>query len=134
VGVSRKPKQRPWSWERHQWAQPVSDDIAARRAGGRRRRNADQQLARAVRRYRVEQMMVETWPALMTDRGWQAETARALGVDRATVCRDVDAILEPLGITYRLIRALMPRAAETRLFARLGLPGGWPGDSLRSGQ
>ena len=97
--MAKGPKPRTWSWAREQWKLPVSDVVAARRAGGRRRRNAEQQLARVVRRYRVEQNIVSTWPKLMTDRGWQAYTARTLGVDRATICRDVDVILETGEIT-----------------------------------
>ena len=132
-------KVRPWSWERHQWSQPTTADIAYRRSGGRRRRNAEQQLAKAVRRHRLLDMMYDpSNPLGFIERGWQTRTAQTLGVDRATVCRDVDALLgdmfgtgEVAGtgfeirITCRFLRALLPTQAEKRLYARLGLPA-WP--------
>ena len=74
-----------------------------------------------------------TNPLGFVERGWQSNAARALGVDRATVCRDLDALLgemfgagkvEALGfelrITCRFLRALLPTPAEKRLYARLG--------------
>jgi len=42
-------------------------------------------------------------------------------VDRATICRDVDAILGQLGVSYGLLRALVPAPADRRLYARLGI-------------
>src|SRR4051794_40536014 len=133
MGVSGTPKQHPWSWERHQWGQPTSADIAYRRAGGRRCRNAEQQLAKAIRRHRLLGMMHNpTNPLGFIERGWQTRAARELGVDRATICRDVDALfLEIFGpgkiagtgyeirITCRVLRALMPTPTERRLYARL---------------
>lgn len=80
-----------------------------------------------------------TNPLGFIERGWQTRAARALGVDRATVCRDVDAILGEifgtgtrvgefeLRITCRVLRALLPTAAETRLYARLGIKTAKPG-------
>ena len=129
-------KQRPWSWERYQWGKPTTDDVAARRAGGRRRRNAEQQLAKAIRRRRVLDLMHDPQnPLGFIERGWQTRTAQSLGVDRATICRDLDALLGEmfgngtvagtgfeLRITCRFLRALMPTPAEKRLYARLGIP------------
>jgi hypothetical protein len=75
-----------------------------------------------------------TNPLGFVQRGWQTRAAHTLGVDRATVCRDVDALLAEmfgtaeirgtglqLRITCRVLRALLPTPAETRLYARLGL-------------
>src|SRR3954471_13174231 len=92
--MSGSSRHRPWSWEREQWRSPVADSVAARRAGGRRRRNAEQQLAKAIRRHRLLGMMHDpTNPLGFIERGWQSSAARTLGVDRATICRDVDALL-----------------------------------------
>jgi hypothetical protein len=76
-----------------------------------------------------------TNPLGFIERGWQTRAARELGVDRATICRDVDALLGQISgtgkldgmnfefrITRRLLCALMPTAAETQLYARLGIP------------
>jgi hypothetical protein len=76
-----------------------------------------------------------TNPLGFIGRGWQTRTAQALGVDRATICRDLDAMLgEMFGegrvagtgfeirITCRFLRALLPTTTEKRLYARLGLP------------
>ena len=128
-------KQRPWSLDRHLWSLPTSDSIANRRAGGRRRRNAEQQLAKAIQRGRVLDLMYDpTNPLGFIERGWQTRAAHTLGVDRATICRDVDALLgEIFGtgtvavagfeirITCRFLRALMPTPAEKRLYAQFGL-------------
>lgn len=122
-------KPRTWSWERHQWRQPTTDSIAHCRAGGRRRRNAEQQLAKAIRRHQLMGMMHDPAnPLRFVQRGWQTRAASTLGVDRATICRDVDALLretfgagESFRITCRLLRALLPTPAETRLYARLGI-------------
>lgn len=72
------------------WAAPVSDAEAARRAGGRRCRNALRQLRAAVRR----QWVAELWLAYGGEHGCQAAIARELGVSRSTVCRDVAALFE----------------------------------------
>ena len=117
-----------WPWVGFDgWAKHAATDVAHRRAGGRRRYNAARQRERELRRDRLSALAVETWPRFMTDRGWQAWAARQLGVSRATLCRDVDAILaEQFGrrgtfcITHRLLRALMPTPAETSILDRHG--------------
>src|SRR5438067_8234189 len=128
--MSGMSKQRPWSWEREQWRALVADSVAYRRAGGRRRRNAEQQLAKAIRRNRLLGMMYDPQrPFGFVERGWQTRTARALGVDRATICRDLDAMLSEmfgtgeiagaglqLRLTCRVLRALLPTPAEKRLY------------------
>lgn len=106
-------------------------DVAYRRAGGRRRRNAEQQLAKAVRRHRLLGMMCDTQKPLgFVEWGWQTRAARDLGVGRATICRDIDALLgEMIGsgtvvgtgfevrITCRLLRALLPTKAGRQIYA-----------------
>ena len=75
-------------------------------------------------------------PLGFVERGWQTRAAKTLGVDRATICRDLDALLGEmfgngeadgaefgLQITCRFLRALLPTPAEKRLYARLGLHG-----------
>src|SRR4051812_28239867 len=127
--MSGTAKHRPWSWDRERWSWHVADSVAFRRVGGRRRRNAEQQFAKAIRRHRLLDMMHNpTNPLGFIERGWQTRAARELDVDRATVCRDVNALLSemfgtggPFKITCRLFRALVPTPAETRLYARLGL-------------
>ncbi|MGE4056657.1 MAG: hypothetical protein AB7F99_17850, partial [Vicinamibacterales bacterium] len=98
------------------------------RAGGRRRYNAERQRVREERRDQLAALVVETWPRFMTDRGWQSWAARQLGVSRASVCRDVDAIIQaesgggrPFRITFQFIRALIPTSREAAVLKRLGL-------------
>jgi len=100
-----------WGWP--DWSLAVPADGAHRRAGGRRRYNADRRRAAELRREQVLAQMAASGSRFMTERGWQARTARELGVSRATVCRDVDALLAelfgsggPFRITFRLLRAL----------------------------
>lgn len=127
---------RNLSLSRWRWGWRVADDVAHRRAGGRRRRNAEQTAARIARRERVLALMYDPKKPLgFIARGWQTRVARDLGVDRATICRDVDALLremfEPVQfgglrfvVTCRFLRALLPTPAERRIYARLGLPTG----------
>src|SRR4051812_21058895 len=133
--MSGTAKHRPWSWDRERWSWHVADSVAARRAGGRRRRNAEQQLAKAIRRHRLLGMMHDpTNPLGFIERGWQTRAAWELNVNRATICRDVDALLGAIfgtgkaagtgfetRITCQFLRALLPTPAEKRLYARLGL-------------
>lgn len=69
---------------------PVSPDVAARRAGGRRRYNADRQADALLRRSRVAELLVEYG----LDRGAQSRMAEELGVHRSTISRDLDWLLE----------------------------------------
>ena len=79
-------------------------------------------------------MYAPTNPLGFVERGWQTRAARILGVDRATTCRDLDALLSEIfgtdkvavlgfefRITCRFLRALLPTPVEKRLYARLGL-------------
>jgi len=74
------------------WSLPASTAIVARRAGGRQRINAVRRRA-ALERQRALLLLAQTagWP--LAGRGGQARYARALGVSRSTVCRDVRAVL-----------------------------------------
>jgi hypothetical protein len=80
---------------RNGWSMPVSDDLAHRRASGRRRYNARRQLQAAARR----DDLIRLW-AIANDRGglglfeWgvRADMARQLGVHRSTVTRDLTRI------------------------------------------
>lgn len=58
-------------------------DSIIRRAGGRRRYNAERQRAQAIRRHQV---------AALLDDDFQADIARALNVSRSTICRDAAVI------------------------------------------
>ncbi len=69
---------------------PVSADLAARRAGGRRRYNADRRADALLRRHLVAQMLGEYG----FERGAQSRMAEELGVHRSTISRDLDWLLE----------------------------------------
>ena len=93
---------------------------------GQRRRNAEQQLAKAIRRHRNLGMRYDlTNPLGFVERGWQTRAAKTLGVDRATICRDLDALLSEMfgdgkvagtgfgiRITCRFLRALLPTPTQ----------------------
>jgi DNA invertase Pin-like site-specific DNA recombinase len=66
------------------WAAPVSNDIAARRAGGRRHYNAMRQLRALLRRGEVSRLLEVAYTP--------TEIAQALGVSRITIWRDLHAI------------------------------------------
>lgn len=68
----------------------ITPEAAARRAGGRRRYNAERHDEMLLRRYQVAHLLEEYGV------GWgaQARMAEELGVSRATVCRDIAAIFE----------------------------------------
>jgi hypothetical protein len=68
------------------WSTPVSPEIAARRAGGRRRYNAERQCAAKLRRFEVVQL-------LKCGGFTYAAMAAKLDVGISTIARDVKAIL-----------------------------------------
>jgi hypothetical protein len=77
------------------WSEPVSDDVAHRRAGGRARYNRDRKVNAYLRRLRE----IERWGELLKngglglyEHGAKAAMARELGVHRSTVTRDFQAI------------------------------------------
>src|SRR5690348_9122753 len=79
------------------WSEPTSREVMVRRAGGRRRINAERKLAVRARREQVECLMACYW-----DRpDFLASLAAELGVSESTICRD----LEALGLR-ELIRAV----------------------------
>ena len=65
-------------------------DQVCKRAGGRRRYNAQRQESAALRRLAVGRMLAD-------DRT-RAEIAQVFGVSQATVCRDIAAIYDRLGM------------------------------------
>jgi hypothetical protein len=77
------------------WSEPVSNDEAARRAGGRARHNRERQVNAYLRRLRE----IERWGELLKngglglyEHGAKAAMARELGVHRSTVTRDFQQI------------------------------------------
>ena len=76
-----------------QRSQPFIDAQAAyRRAGGRRRYNAQRRRTADARRVALVEQLYADRRSLWA-RGTQAHYARVLGVSRATICRDVGALV-----------------------------------------
>lgn len=73
------------------WSVPVSPEEAVRRAGGRRRYNAERRDQVLARRRQVADLLHKYG---LIKHGTQARIADELGVSRATVHRDVRAILK----------------------------------------
>jgi hypothetical protein len=74
-----------------EWRQPVDDQAASKRAGGRRHYNRVRQLRAHLRLGRIVRLLVKL-KATGTEWGVRSEIARRLGVSRATVCRDMQRI------------------------------------------
>lgn len=72
------------------WSDQTDPWIVARRATGRRRWLRRRLLRMLVRRRRIAWLIAQ---GALEHHGAQAEMARLAGVSRATVCRDVAAIL-----------------------------------------
>ena len=72
------------------WSEAVSTDEAHARAAARRRWNSVRQARAAVRRGQIAEML--TGVGFLVP-GMQARIAATLGVSRATISRDVQAIL-----------------------------------------
>jgi hypothetical protein len=68
------------------WSAKTDFDVVCKRAAGRRRYNAKR---RAEARERYLQVVEAIMPPSGRKRGSQAQLARALGVHRSTICRDV---------------------------------------------
>ncbi len=68
----------------------MSWEQVCRRAGGRRHYNSMRQFHATMRRHEV----FAYWRASGGAWGWQAEAARALGVNRSTISRDMAAFYE----------------------------------------
>jgi hypothetical protein len=76
------------------WSAPTSNDAAARRAGGRRRFNAERQLAAS---YRREEVYTVLWrEGKLHERGIRVRLAERLGVSYGTICTDVKKLLEEM--------------------------------------
>jgi hypothetical protein len=73
------------------WTAETTPEAAARRAGGRRHYNAWRQHLAFYRRVKLSRLLFAK--GKLFERGNQARLARELGVSRATICRDVRAIL-----------------------------------------
>ena len=73
------------------WSTRVPDNVAFRRAGGRRYVNAYRQFLAALRRSEILAILQRTGMDLRA-RGTRAELARRLGVSRTTIGRDIDRI------------------------------------------
>jgi hypothetical protein len=72
------------------WTDRVSDELASRRAGGRRRYNSLRRDRATVRRGQVAQLLRgHGWT-----RGSQAKIAHILGVSQATISRDAKHLRE----------------------------------------
>ena len=69
-----------------------SPDAVARRAGGRRRYNAERQAEAIARRLKILELVGASW--ILSPRGLQAQLARYFGVNRSTICRDMEALRE----------------------------------------
>lgn len=68
------------------WTEQTDFDAVCRRAAGRRRYNAKR---REEARERYKLVVAAIMPPDGRRRGSQAQLARALGVHRSTICRDV---------------------------------------------
>jgi hypothetical protein len=72
------------------WTTPTANNEVARRAGGRRRYNAQRQCAAMLRQ--LELLEHFEYVAFFLKRGTKAKAARLLGVSPATITRDVRAL------------------------------------------
>ena len=81
------------------WSAKVSSDVAAKRAGGRRRYNSARHSQRIRRRLIVSEMLFDRTVEGVTKRGrlfpWgiQKEIANRLGVSEGTVSRDIKTMM-----------------------------------------
>lgn len=73
------------------WSAPTTPEAAARRAGGRRRYNAQRKFVAEYRRTILRELLFAK--GRLRERGVQAKLARDLGVSRATICRDIRVLL-----------------------------------------
>jgi hypothetical protein len=80
------------------WSKTVSPDLAYRRAGGRRRYNAQRQQARDARREQIKVwILADERPCVAANRtGTVPRLARMFGVHRSTITRDLAVIRDTL--------------------------------------
>src|SRR5262245_13919383 len=81
----------------NEWAKPISNRTAARRAGGRRRHNAKRKRQMWQRRFAILQIYAR--PEDGPPHGLQQALAERFGVNKATISRDV-AWVERSGFAY----------------------------------
>src|SRR5690349_13236417 len=76
------------------WGAPVPPAVAYRRAGGRRRWNAQRRRVRDERRARIAELVLASErPCVATFRqGWATQLARRFGVHPTTIGRDFEAV------------------------------------------
>jgi len=103
------------------WSTPITNEQAARRAGGRRAYNAQRQLDALVRRSAVEKAWCEMALAEgpMT-RGLQARLAERFGVSATTICRDLAFVQEGWARVACPTCGVEKELWEWRLLALLG--------------
>ncbi len=92
------------------WSAKTDFDVVCKRAAGRRRYNAKR---RAEARERYLQVVEAIMPTNGRKRGSQAQLARALGVHRSTICRDVAKWRRLLLEAMRHYRSLMATNGNT---------------------
>ena len=86
------------------WTERTDFDSVCRRAAGRRRYNVKR---RAEARERYKLVVQAIVPPDGRRRGWQTRLARALGVHRSTICRDVAKWRQFMLKVMRRYRSLM---------------------------
>src|SRR5262245_62078596 len=75
------------------WSNYQSQDIVSRRAGGRRRINAERKARAWKRREQIKELLGNRILLLVTSRGLKTRLAEHFGVNRSTICRDKEALL-----------------------------------------
>jgi len=75
------------------WSNYQSTDIVNRRAGGRRRINAERKARAWKRREEIKELLGGRYILLGISRGLETKLAEYFGVDRSTICRDKEALL-----------------------------------------
>jgi hypothetical protein len=75
-----------------EWSEWTSDKEAYRRAGGRRAHNAWRQSMALYRQMRLMEIIARNRVDLWSRNGAQKRLARALGVSKSTISRDIKAI------------------------------------------
>ena len=76
------------------WSNPISWQTVYRRASGRRHYNALRQFQAVIRRHTLLELLASGRYGRLGDHGVQTRLATVLGVHRATVCRDIQALLQ----------------------------------------
>ena len=109
------------------WSGPVPADVAHRRAGGRRRHNAERRRARDARRARVAALVLAKERPCAIEAGWAPRVARMLGVHPSTISRDLATVRPTLALPERccrwhveaMVREGIRQRAEAAMWAKL---------------